>query len=117
MGLKKVENVPTNSEMQKQCILKVSNEQLMSGCRVVGDLRSGVTFDSLDLATLKSHRMQTMTTIMVGSGCGRDCAVYHAQRRVSQGAKEHRNKDPKPVLKSRDNLTSVYRARVMEQAP
>ena len=38
MELKKSNNVPTNSEIEKQCIVEASNEQLVSGCRVLYDL-------------------------------------------------------------------------------
>jgi hypothetical protein len=38
MELKKARNVPTNSGIEKQCIVKASNEQLVSGCRVLDDL-------------------------------------------------------------------------------
>jgi hypothetical protein len=38
MELKKARNVPMNSEIEKQCIVKASNEQLVSGCRVLDGL-------------------------------------------------------------------------------
>jgi hypothetical protein len=38
MELKKEENAPMNSGIEKQYVLKTSNEQFGSGCRVVVDL-------------------------------------------------------------------------------
>ena len=35
MELKKAGDVPTNSGIEKQCIVEASNEQLVSGCRVL----------------------------------------------------------------------------------
>ena len=52
MVLKKAGDVPTNSGIEKQCIVEASNEQLVSGCRVLMTCdHEELIFGSPDLVT------------------------------------------------------------------